>query len=403
MTTAARPPFLSYSANHEDVLLNRVFGMQADGFYVDVGAAHPLFENDTRALYDRGWRGINIEPTAAFFRELTAQRPRDLNLNIAISDEPGELSFHEIVGTGLSTADAVYADEAAAKGFEVLRYTVPARTLRSVLEEANVSEIDVLKVDVEGLELRVMQSNDWAKFRPRIILAEGTYPESPVRRDDGVADYLAEQGYRHVYFDGLNDFYVERDFAFPPGAFDHPLNVFDRFTPFPESQLANANQALTSELDHVRRARAHVEGELAAEVASLKREREDAKIYIDSLTTQLRRIEAVAKAQTIDLSRAHAETIAMRDRGEALAAELEATVMSSLRAERYTQDLVAMKSQLVTQLATQLEVQSINFLNTSQRLESVYASNSWRITRPLRALARPRRTLRFVLARLHLL
>ena len=395
----ARPHFLSYSANHEDVMLNRVFGSQANGFYVDVGAAHPLFENDTRALYDRGWHGINIEPTAAFFRELASERARDLNLNIAVSDEPGELLFHEIVGTGLSTGDGAYADQAAAKGFEVVRYTVPARTLRSILDEAHVSEIDLMKVDVEGFELRVLQSNDWEKFRPRIILSEGTYPESPVRRDDGVAEYLADQGYRHVYFDGLNDFYAEREFTVPSGVFDHPLNIFDKFTPFPEIQLADANAALTSEMEHLKGKLTWIEGELTrirgeltSELSNSQQEREKVKVYVASLTQELWRIDVITKAQAGDLGRAHAEIITMRDRCQALSAELDGTAMSGLRAERDKQHLLALKSQIEAEA-----------LRTFQRLESVYASSSWQITRPLRALARPRRTLRFLLTRLHLL
>lgn len=395
--TNARPPFFSYSLNHEDVMLNRVFGMQEEGFYVDVGAAHPLFENDTRALYNRGWHGINIEPTMAFFRELAAERPRDLNLNVAISDEPGELSFHEIVGTGLSTADAAYADQAAAKGFEVLRYTVPARTLCSILEEANVSGIDVLKVDVEGFELRAMRSNNWKKFRPRLILSEGTHPESSVRRDDGVAEYLAGQGYRHVYFDGLNDYYVEHGFAFPPGVFDCPLNVFDRFTPFAESQLATANVALKFEVERLLGECVRIEGEHTSEVANLERERvriegelwrkiEEAKTHITTLTRELRHTEASAKTKAGDLARAHAEIIAMRERGQALGTELDAAAMSCLLAERDKQQLLTLKSQM-----------EADTLRIFQRLESVYASSSWRVTRPLRALARPRRTMRFVL------
>ena len=118
-----------YSANHEDVILNRVFGGRNCGFYVDVGAAHPLFENDTKALYDRGWRGTNIEPNPAFFHELMAQRPGDRNINAAVSDAPGEITYHEVVGTGLSTCDPDEADRAAAKGFEVVQYPVTAVTL----------------------------------------------------------------------------------------------------------------------------------------------------------------------------------------------------------------------------------------------------------------------------------
>ena len=84
-------------------------------------------------------------------------------------------------------------------------------------------------MDVEGLELKVLLSNDWTRFRPQVILAEATFPELPQRRDDGVESYLAGQGYRRVYFDGLNDYYVEHDFQPPLGAFDRPLNIFDHY------------------------------------------------------------------------------------------------------------------------------------------------------------------------------
>lgn len=341
--TAAASPFLSYSANNEDVILNRLFGAQPGGFFVDVGAAHPLYENDTRALYDRGWRGINIEPTAAFFRELAAQRPRDANFNVAVSDAPGELVFHEVVGTGLSTGDAEDAARAAALGFEVVRHIVPARTLRDILQEAALPAIDVLKVDVEGFELKVMHSNDWDRFRPRIILVEGTFPNSPVRRQDGVAAYLAAQGYRHMYFDGLNDFYAERDFAPTAEAFDRPPNVFDRFVPFVQQEMARARAALTEELH---------------------------------------RAGVSAEAQGVDLGNTRAELIAMRARGQALAVELDDAAMQLMLAQRDAQMQAAKADRLARELG------------------SVYASHSWRVTRPLRALARPRRTLSLGLAKL---
>lgn len=397
--TDRRAPFLSYSANHEDVMLNRVFGAQGDGFFVDVGAAHPLFENDTRALYDRGWRGINIEPTPTFFRELAQQRPDDLNLNVAISDEPGTLQFHEIVGTGLSTADAGYAAHAAERGFEVVDYAVSARTLRDILHEAGAPGIDVLKVDVEGFELQVMRSNDWDRFRPRLILAEGTIPESPIRRDDGVAQYLAGQGYRHVYFDGLNDYYVEREFSAPEGAFDCPLNVFDHFTPFAQHQLRQANASLASELESLRREREQadavsrerekVAAAMASEIASLRQERDNGTAYIESLTSELRRLQRVAQTRATDLDRAHAEMIAMRERGQALGVELDAAAMRCLLVERDAQSLMAAKAH------SEAEAESLGL-----QLQDVFASTSWRITRPLRALARPRRTMNIVLGKL---
>ena len=335
--SSAAAPFLSYSANNEDVILNRLFSERGEGFFVDVGAAHPFFENDTWALYDRGWHGINIEPNASFYQLLVEQRPRDINLNLVVSDEPGEVTFHEVVGTGLSTCNPDDAKRAEAKGFEVVRHIVRAMTLRDILANASASVIDVLKVDVEGFELKVMASNDWSRFRPRIILAEGTYPESPVRRQDGVAAYLASQGYRHVYFDGLNDFYAEQDFTPAPDVFDRPPNVFDHFVPF----------ALATQIESLRQER-----------ESLMQERENARRYTNSLV--------------VDLENARAELIAMRERGKALAAELEAMAMRQLLGDRETDRL-------------------------SREIAGVYASNSWRVTRPLRALARPRRTLRILM------
>jgi FkbM family methyltransferase len=390
--TTAPPPFVSYSANHEDVILNRVFGGCSRGFYIDVGAAHPLFENDTKALYDRGWRGINIEPNAAFYRELAAQRPGDRNVNAVVSDTPGPITYHEVVGTGLSTCDADAAGRAAAKGFEVVCYPVTAVTLRALLEEASPAAIDLLKVDVEGFELRVLSSNDWNRFRPKVIVAEATYPESPLRRDDGVEAYLVGQGYRRVYFDGLNDFYVERDFQPPAETFDRPLNVFDHYESYElqtvrherenaqtytaslERELQTHTAYFERELQTLRHERENAQtytASLERELQTLRHERENAQTYTASLERELRRATLASEASSLDVKHAREELHAMHERCRSLAAQLEQA------------------DERCRSLATQL----------SEQLQQLYLSTSWRITRPLRALKRPRRTLRILLGR----
>jgi FkbM family methyltransferase len=440
---AASPPFLSYSANHEDVILNRVFGRRDHGFYVDVGAAHPLFENDTKALYDRGWRGTNIEPNPSFFRELVAQRSGDCNINAAVSDAPGEITYHEVVGTGLSTCDPDEANRAAAKGFEVVRYSVTAVTLRSVLEKGAPAMFDLLKVDVEGFELKVLSSNDWTRFRPQVILAEATFPESPQRRDDGVETYLAGQGYRRVYFDGLNDFYVEYDFQPPAGAFDRPLNIFDHYESYQlqslrherenaETKAASLEQELArrvEELDHtgqeIRRARLAADAssldleqareelacteqklhraKLAAETSSL--DLEHAREELTCAEQKLRRSKLAAEASSLDLGRAREELRAMRARCRGLIAQLgqissQQTSLSQMDSQQDQTDsqettpLDQTGSQETT--LNQIDSQQI-LLEISEQLRQVYLSTSWRITRPMRALKRPRRTLRILL------
>lgn len=222
--------FVSFSANCEDVMLRRLFQATPSGFYVDVGAAHPIFENDTRALNLAGWRGVNVEPNQEFLVELQRVRPDDVNLGVVLSDQPGELMFYEIPGTGLSTLDADQAQRLMATGREVRPRPVAVQTLAHVLEQSDAPKtFELLKIDVEGAEYAVLSGNDWSRFRPRVIIAEATFPESPERRDDKVRQFLREVGWRHVWFDGLNDWFLAEDFQPPAGAFAAPPNIFDNF------------------------------------------------------------------------------------------------------------------------------------------------------------------------------
>lgn len=222
-------PFTSHSINCEDVILRRMFPGRDTGFFVDVGAEHPRLGNDFFSLYQLGWRGVNIEPNAAYFRLLVAERPGDQTLQLLLSDTAGQdVTFHVVEDTGLSTLDGAEAEAAAARGHTVHDRPMRTATLRDVLATLNPPHIDVLKVDVEGAEEQVLRGNDWSRFRPSLLLVEATYPQSPRRRPTGVRAMLEAQGYRHVHFDGLNDFYAEAGFTVPDGA-TLPPNVFDGF------------------------------------------------------------------------------------------------------------------------------------------------------------------------------
>jgi FkbM family methyltransferase len=268
--------YTSFSANFEDVILHRIFGLKAHGFYVDVGAAHPLFENDTKLFYDRGWNGINIEPNTVFFDQLKAERPRDHNVCAAISKSAESISFHEVVGTGLSTCDPSQAQVAHSKGYQVRRYDVPTARLSTILNEVAPTHIDFLKIDVEGLEQEVLATNDWKQYRPSVILLEATFPESPVRRQTEIRQFLEGHGYHWRYFDGLNDFYVASEFEVADDIFTRPPNIFDGF---------RLREAVDSE-QHVKNLEVRVES-IEIELQNTKFERHRLAVATEAMRNEL--------------------------------------------------------------------------------------------------------------------
>src|SRR3954464_403823 len=94
---------ISYAQNKEDVILQALLKGAKKGFYVDVGANHPVHESVTKLFYEKGWSGVNIEPANELHLLLSADRPRDINLKVGVSNREDELVFREYKrGDGLS-------------------------------------------------------------------------------------------------------------------------------------------------------------------------------------------------------------------------------------------------------------------------------------------------------------
>lgn len=169
----------SYSQEGEDRILARIFEHKAEGFYVDVGAHHPTHLSNTYLFYRRGWRGINLDAAPGSMAAFRHLRPHDINLELAIGEKPGNLLFHIFNDPALSTFDARVAKEREGVGnWRVVEIKpIEVRPLVHVLEEHLPAgkAIDFLSVDVEGLDLPVLRSNDWERFRPEYILAEDFY------------------------------------------------------------------------------------------------------------------------------------------------------------------------------------------------------------------------------------
>jgi FkbM family methyltransferase len=179
---------VSYSQFGEDLWLGEYFADTPHGFYVDVGAYDPFNASNTLRLYRQGWRGINIEPDPAALARLQRFRPRDINLGLAISDVSGEARF---VRDGSFSRIHTSEQKTLSTGRQI---AVRTRRLEEVLSEwTHGIAIDLLDVDCEGLDLTVLQSNDWDRFRPRNVLAE-SHLDPPSALDS----YMSGVGYGRV-------------------------------------------------------------------------------------------------------------------------------------------------------------------------------------------------------------
>ncbi|MDD2809711.1 FkbM family methyltransferase [Rhodoferax sp.] len=237
--------FISYSQNREDVMLWRALKHVTPGFYVDVGANDPSDDSVTRAFYERGWCGINIEPLARHIQSLQLDRPRDVNLCLAVGAEDGEVDIYDTSVRGWATANATVAQTHQANGVKVLCSRVPMRRLSGIFAEfAATKPVHFLKIDVEGFEAAVLQGMDFALWRPWLVMVEATVPNSQVL-DDHWEPMLTRAAYDCVYFDGLNKFYLAHEHPELKAAFAVPPNVFDDFVmaaQVRQQQLANEAQ-----------------------------------------------------------------------------------------------------------------------------------------------------------------
>jgi FkbM family methyltransferase len=230
-------PMTSYAQNREDVLLNRVFP-GPEGFYVDVGAAHPLAHSVTKWFSEKGWRGVNVEPLAGFFRELVADRPRDVNLNMAAGERAGVLTLYEVPAcVGWATTDPATAEAIRAGGREVVPRLVRVVTLAEVCERHADRPIDFLKIDVEGGERAVLAGADFARFRPRVLVIEATEVGNPTPNHDPWEPLVLAADYRYATFDGLNRYYVRSEDAELVPLLQTPANVFDDYVLFEQQRL----------------------------------------------------------------------------------------------------------------------------------------------------------------------
>lgn len=202
----------SFSQNAEDLAIHKLLGRKKRGFYVDVGASDPTRFNNTKYFYLRGWRGINIEPDLHFFAKLESERKRDVNLNIGIGNSNAKPTFYRFFPDTLSTFSEKYARKYEKEGYILVeKIAVQIKKLSNVLaRHLKGKRIDFMTIDTEGYDKEVLLSNNWSKYRPRVICIESTEKkESGTKKGSELNDVLKKLGYRKHLDNGINSIYVD--------------------------------------------------------------------------------------------------------------------------------------------------------------------------------------------------
>jgi hypothetical protein len=315
----------SYGYNFEDVLLMRALGHVGRGHYIDAAAGDPLRANATQAFYERGWHGVNLEPSPSLLRRLRIARPADINLELAAAAAPGQRPYFELPDTLDSTFDAGLAARYSAAGRDVVRRQAELQTLDAVCAQHAQQTIHFLKL----ADAAALDGLDLQRWRPWIIVLrrQGAEPLAA----------LAAARYRHAYADGCQQFYVADEqaalaaaLALPP----HPADDFVLSEGHPYSHPLGAWQHRTA----------------AAEAAA-----QEARTWAQAHVREWREKFATLQAEQQRAERAEQQLAQLAARAHAAEAQLP-----HLRARAAAADVA------------------------EQTLGAVHASLSWRITRPLR-------------------
>lgn len=207
----------SYSQCGEDLIVKFVFDSLKipAPTYLDIGAHHPHYLNNTFLFYEAGSHGVNIEPDSQLIAGFNEKRPRDVNLNVGIGDKEGKLNFFVMNVRTLNTFSVTEARELEASGkFRIEQVLdIPVLPVNAVLEKYfGRTSPDFVSLDVEGLDLQILRSFDFARWRPKVLCVETvTYSDKHAGcKIPEIASLLHEKGYFSFADTYVNTIFVDR-------------------------------------------------------------------------------------------------------------------------------------------------------------------------------------------------
>jgi FkbM family methyltransferase len=191
-----------FSQEGEDLILEEYFQGVNKGFYIDIGAYHPIRYSNTYKFYLKGWHGINIDARPGSMQIFKKVRPKDINLEIAIGNRSECLKYYMFDEPALNGFSKEISEERDRDfHFNILKTVdINLERLEVILDNflPENTEIHFLSIDVEGLDYEVLLSNNFNKYRPKMILVETSVISEGLAFDSEINLFLNENGYSLV-------------------------------------------------------------------------------------------------------------------------------------------------------------------------------------------------------------
>jgi len=195
-----------YSQRDEERVILEHFGDRV-GRFLDVGAYDPKQFSNVRALWDRGWSGVFVEPSPDAFQAFMAEYGGDcraLLVNVAVNPQPGLKGF-SACADGVSTLVDAHRDKwAKGCGTKYTHIVVNTASFAALLAFTGI-DFDFVSLDVEGGNWDLTVSVDWTTFRPEMVCAETD------GRFDDLVEFFKGKGYREVHRTNENLIVVRED------------------------------------------------------------------------------------------------------------------------------------------------------------------------------------------------
>jgi FkbM family methyltransferase len=190
----------SFAQSGEDIIADVAMGKKRRGTYVEVGAFHPKLFSNTYLFYKRGWRGVCIEPRPEAEELFDKARRKDIFVGMGVGEKKDVLEYWEFKDAATNTFSKVQAEKNIKEAGRRLKkkINVTVMPLRDILAICKVETVDLLSVDVEGMDLEVLKSNDWEKYRPKVVICEDLEFKPLEPKTSGVVKYLLDLGYELV-------------------------------------------------------------------------------------------------------------------------------------------------------------------------------------------------------------